>query len=110
MSVKVTLKQSSKNNIVVNGSGSTRKLAETTQVPNIKKLGIASSSKVDSLIVQINNLTDNKINRNWVANQLNLSSSQFNKCLQPDSPSEIENHAVKRAIKLLKHKLKSLEK
>jgi hypothetical protein len=96
-----------------NGSSSSEyMLSKATEAVPIIKAGVGVSQEVDMLLTQYNQLDQNekKYTRAWVAQQLNISTGDLNKALQPNAPAKGYGNAASRAKATLKIQVQRLQK
>lgn len=102
-------------NLVITGNIASSKaynrLAETSDIPTVKKVTAADIQKINELLVEINQhpKTTQKVDRTWLATQLGIKASELNSALKIDAPYGSGNNAVKRSISLLQNKLNRLK-
>jgi hypothetical protein len=83
---------------VVDGSTKRRNLRvldQASQPMPVKKVGLDKPQHVNNQLIKLNH------NREWLARQLNTSTSDLNRALQPGTPSGSENRLADRAVKFL---------
>jgi len=86
------------------------KLANTTDIPTVKKVSAADIQRINELMVGINQhpKTTQKCDRTWLAAQLGIRATELNNCLKVDVPYGSGSNAVKRSITVLQNRLTKL--
>jgi len=76
---------------------------QASEAGPIIKLGTDIPREIDTLLAQLRQQReDEKYNRVWLAQQLNVKSSVLNQVLQPSAPAGSESNLAKRALSFLR--------